>query len=116
MHGSELSFIQLLQQPTIRFHSDYPAAEAGTFQKRNFLDSNFPNKRGFGVSLGSWATTAIQDGNATRPAIKLITMEFPGCKGPEHYTAKELQLWSQQEISRYTTSVLEVFLKNKITD
>jgi hypothetical protein len=103
---------QLGQQPTVRYHSDYPAAAVGAIQKRNFFGSALPNKRGFGVSLGSWATTAVQDGNITRPAIQLITMEFPGCKSPEHFKDAHLQQWSQQEINRYTTSILEVFLKN----
>jgi hypothetical protein len=103
---------QLEQQPTVLYHSDHRAVQRGSFQKRNFTGSQLPNKRGFGVSLGSWATTAVEDGEGSRNAIRLLTMEFPGCRRPEDYKDTETQLWCKQEINRYTASIINVFLNN----
>lgn len=103
---------QLVVKPTAMYHSDHRAVPEGTFQKRNFEGSQLPNKRGYGVSLGSWATTAVADSNDGRNAIRLITMEFPGCKRPEDYKDEQQQLWCKQEIGRYTASIINIFLQN----
>ena len=102
---------RLAKKPTAMYHSDFRAAEEGAFQRRNFTGSQLPNKRGYGVSLGSWATTAV-DGEEGRKAIRLLTMEFPGCKRPEDYKDFQQQQWCKQEISRYTASIINVFLQN----
>jgi hypothetical protein len=103
---------QLVTKPTARYHNDFQAVSEGAFQKRNFMGSQLPNKRGFGVSLGAWATTAVADSDNSREAIRLLTMEFPGCKRPEDYKDVQQQLWCRQEISRYTASIINIFLQN----
>lgn len=103
---------QLEKKPTAMYHNDFRAVQAGVFQKRNFTGSHIPNKRGYGVSLGSWATTAVDDEQEGRMAICLLTMEFPGCKRPEDYKNTQLQLWCKQEVDRYTASIITVFLQN----
>jgi hypothetical protein len=105
--GNQLSF-----KPTAMYHSDHRAVCAGAIQKRNFMGSLLPNQRGYGTSLGSWATTAVEDSEYSRNAIRLLTMEFPGCKRPEDYTDANLQAWCQKEVDRYTASILSVFLQN----
>ena len=103
---------QLVQGATAMYHKDFRAVPAGAFQKRNLNGSQLPQKRGYGVSLGSWATTAVEKGEDARKAIRLLTMEFPGCKRPEDYKDTQWQLWCKQEIERYTTSIINVFLQN----
>lgn len=103
---------QLVKLPTAMYHSDFRAVQPGFFQKRNLAGSQLPNKRGFGVSLGAWATTAVAEGTNKRNAIRLLTMEFPGCKRPEDYKEAEQKLWCQQELDRYTASIKNVFLAN----
>jgi hypothetical protein len=103
---------RLAKKPTAMYHSDFRAVPQGAFQRRNFTGSQLPNKRGFGVSLGSWATTAVEGEEEGRKAIRLITMEFPGCKRPEDYKDLQQQIWCKQEINRYTASIINVFLQN----
>lgn len=100
------------KKPTALYHSDFRAVPEGAFQKRNLTGSHLPKKRGYGVSLGSWATTAVDDGADSRKAIRLLTMEFPGCKRPEDYKDVQQQQWCRQEIDRYTASIIHVFLQN----
>jgi len=100
------------KKPTAMYHSDFRAVPEGAFQKRNFAGSQLPNKRGYGVSLGSWATTAVDDGERSRKAIRLLTMEFPGCKRPEDYKDPQQQIWYKQQIGWYTASIVNVFLQN----
>lgn len=110
--GGCVSGNQLTKQPTALYYNDFPSAQSGAIQKRNFAGSQLPQKRGFGVSLGSWATTAVEDPIDGRTAIRLLTMEFPGCKRPEDYQDAESQLWCSQEVNRYIASITKVFLNN----
>ena len=112
-HGGQVPGNQLPRLPTALYYTDPQIAEAGTIQKRNTEGSRLPNERGSGVSLGSWAATAVCQGSSKyfRPAIRLITVEFPGYRRPEEYkTAAEQKRWSRQ-IDLYTASILNYFLE-----
>src|SRR5207237_3635166 len=52
---------RLDSNPKALYHSDPIPAPYGQWQERNLLGSKLPYNRGQGVSLGSWATTAIHD-------------------------------------------------------
>lgn len=104
----------LSKDPTALYHTDPHIAEAGTIQKRNTEGSKLPNHRGSGVSLGSWASTAVCNGNAQffRPAIRLITVEFPGYKkSAEYKTTVEQQKWSRQT-DIYAAAIINYFLED----
>ena len=102
----------LQHKPTALYYKDpLPVAE-GAFQPRNFKGSFIPGQRGGGVSLGTWAATAVvdkNDPNRNRDAMRIITMEFPGSKRPVDYK-KELQPHYAQQVSSYASSIRTVFL------
>ena len=71
--------------------------------------------KGQGVSLGGWASTAIEDTanpEYNRPAIRLITVEFPGYKRPIDYETIEQQNYYQQQVQLYAASIKTIFLGN----
>jgi len=103
----------LAKQPTALYYSDPHIAEAGTLQKRNTEGSKLPHQRGSGVSLGSWASTAVCNGNAEyfRSAIRLITVEFPGYKkSAEYKKPADQKRWSRQT-DLYAAAILNYFLE-----
>jgi hypothetical protein len=109
---------QLNKKPTALYYKDPVAVAEGAFQKRNFTGSYIPGKRGGGVSLGTWASTAVvdrEDPNKTRDAIRIITMEFPGSKRPVDYK-KELQSFYQQQVEIYATALRTIFLGDHFTE
>ena len=87
---------------------------AGQFQKRNFSGSFLPGKRGGGVSLGTWASTAVvneQDSTKNREAMRILTMEFPGSKRPIDYNLKKEQDFYQKQVELYAAALHDVFLQ-----
>jgi hypothetical protein len=102
----------LHKKPSALYYKDPVAVTAGSFQKRNFTGSVLPGQRGGGVSLGTWASTAVADETdptKNRDAIRLITMEFPGSKRPVDYK-KELQSFYQRQVEIYAVALKTVFL------
>lgn len=102
----------LQTQPTALYHNDPPPAAAGSWQKRNLHGSTLPQDRGYGVSLGSWAATAVCDenGNLVRSAARLITVEFPGYKPSTAYTDRVGKEQCRFNIQLYGAAVVSVFL------
>jgi hypothetical protein len=104
----------LHKKPTALYYKDPQPAPAGFFQMRNFSGSALPGKRGGGVSLGTWASTAVadqEDPTKNRDAIRILTMEFPGSRRPSDYTQINEQAFYQQNIELYAAALKNIFLK-----
>lgn len=101
-------------RPNALYHHDPPIAEPGFFQKRNFSGSCLTAGRGNGVSLGSWAATAVQDSlpGLNRPAITMLTLEFPGCKRPGDYADPAQREVVSKQIKVYAEAIRYVFLRS----
>ncbi len=100
------------KKPTALYYKDPPAAAAGMPQKRNFSGSPMPGHRGGGVSLGTWASTAVcdeADPAQSRDAIRILTMEFPGSKRPQDYH-KEVRAYYYRQVQLYASALKTVFL------
>jgi hypothetical protein len=117
-NGGYIPGNHLNKKPTALYYKDPAPVEAGAYQKRNYTGSVLPGKRGGGVSLGTWASTAVcdqQDPSKNRDAIRIITMEFPGSKRPVDHK-KELQPFYQRQVEIYATALKTVFLGNYFTE
>jgi hypothetical protein len=104
---------------TALYHKDPAAAPAGQFQNRNYNGSSLPGNRGSGTSLGTWATTAIEDNDTTeynRPAIRLLTVEFPGYWTPDQYKTVEKKVYFKKQVILYSTSLLNIFLQDNYVE
>ena len=100
-------------QPTALYYKDPVSVAAGLFQKRNMSGSPMPGHKGGGVSMGTWASTAVMDENnpnKNREAIRLITMEFPGSKRPVDYLQPQQRQYCQQQIEWYAAALKTIFL------
>jgi hypothetical protein len=114
-HGGYIPGNCLHKKPTALYYKDPAAAPAGSLQKRNFSGSSLPGKRGGGVSLGTWASTAVvdeRDPTKNREAMRILTMEFPGSKRPSDYTSKNQQAFYQQQVELYAAALKNIFLGN----
>jgi hypothetical protein len=104
---------KLQETPTALYYKDPPVAAPGHLQKRNCHGSVLSNNRGHGVSLGSWASTAVIDSvhaENNRPAIRLLTMEFPGYKRPLDYSPEQ-RPYQQKQVQLYAAAIQTVFLE-----
>jgi len=100
--------------PSSLYYCDFPAAATGTVQQRNLHGSKLSNHRGEGVSLGGWASTAVEDmahPGYNRDAMRILTMEFPGYKRPEDYTYITDQKYIETIVNLYAASIQNVFLQ-----
>ena len=105
-------------QPTTLYGSDPAIAPKGSLQQRNLQGSVLPNNLGTGVSLGAWGTTAVCDEGLSqynRPAMRVITVEFPGNKRPEDYTASERKEHEKQ-LQLYAAAISRVFLAQQFIE
>ena len=112
-NGGYIPGNRLNKKPTALYYKDPAPAPAGFLQKRNLSGSSLPGKRGGGVSLGTWASTAVADKKdpaKNRDAIRIITMEFPGSKRPVDHK-KELQAFYQQQVELYAAALKNIFLR-----
>jgi hypothetical protein len=110
---------KLEHSPTALYYKDPCIAPKGFLQKRNINSSVLIKGKGQGVSLGSWASTAIEDaGNPAnnRAAIRLITVEFPGYKRPADYNTITQQNYCQRQVQLYTAAIKTIFLGNHYTE
>lgn len=117
-NGGDAPGNNLYKRPRTLYHSDPPVAEPGQKQKRNLHGSRLPGNRGYGVSLGSWASTAVYDPqhqHFNRPAIRILTVEFPGCKRPEDYPDPFQQQQCRKHIELYAGAITAVFLSDFIS-
>jgi len=113
-NGGYIPGNQLHKNPTALYYKDPAPAPAGCLQKRNFSGSTVPGQRGGGVSLGTWASTAVVDKEnpgKRREAMRILTMEFPGSKRPSDYHSKTEQIYYQQNIELYAAALKNIFLK-----
>lgn len=111
-NGGNVPGNSLQQCPTALYCHDPEIAPAGYLQKRNLQGSPLPNNRGYGVSLGGWAATAVCDEESNRNAARLITVEFPGYKSSFNYSGEEKNHCTHN-IDLYTRAIKEIFLENK---
>jgi hypothetical protein len=105
------------QRPSALYYSDPVVAPSGKLQKRNLHGSRLPGNRGYGVSLGSWASTGVKDPldeNFNRAPIRLFTMEFPGCKRPIDYADPAARYNCSKEVDAYASSIRQVFLTERM--
>lgn len=103
---------RLDKKPTALYYKDPPASPAGMPQKRNFSGSPMPGHRGGGVSLGTWAATAVfdeTDPSQNRDAIRILTLEFPGSKRPADHK-KNLQAFYKKQVQLYASALKAIFL------
>jgi hypothetical protein len=99
------------------YHNDPYIAEQGQLQIRNLCGSQLNNLLGCGVSLGTWASTAVCDTAQlfkNRSAMRVITVEFPGNKRPVDYTAAERKEIEKQ-VQLYASAISNIFLNNHCT-
>jgi hypothetical protein len=114
-HGGNVNGNNLYSNPTALYYKDPEPAPAGSFQKRNMAGSVLDANRGNGVSLGTWASTAVTDDvdpSKNRDAMRIITMEYPGCKRPADYKNPAEQLFQQRQVEIYASSIRLIFLGN----
>lgn len=109
---------KLATAPTALYYKDPAVVAAGQWQPRSCQGSVLPGGRSRGVSLGSWASTAVSDATAAannRAAMRLITMEFPGYKRPQDYDAAQQPLVEKQ-VRLYAAAILQIFLDEQYVE
>jgi hypothetical protein len=112
-NGGDAPGNNVFKHPSSIYHSDPPVAAPGQKQQRNLHGSRLPNNRGYGVSLGSWASTAVSDPanpKYDRPAIRLLTVEFPGCKRPADYSDPAKRQYYRDQVTAYAGAITSIFL------
>jgi hypothetical protein len=117
--GAKVPGNNLEQHPAALYYKDPAIAQKGFLQKRNINGNVLIKGKGHGVSLGSWASTAIEDAdNPTnnRAAIRLITAEFPGSKRPADYKTITEQNDCRQLVQLYSKAIQTIFLGNYYTE
>jgi len=103
------------KEPTALYYKDPVPAPAGFIQKRNMTGSFLNANRGNGISLGTWASTAVVDQDNpknNRDAMRILTMEYPGYKRPFDYGSKSEQQFQQRQIELFAASIRTIFLGN----
>jgi hypothetical protein len=96
--------------PSVLYYKDPAIVEQGTFQKRNLMGAKLNDDRGAGVSLGSWATTAVCDQKAPRDAMRLLTVEFPGYQSYMQCINEEAIQKRFMNVYLYAAAVTGIFL------
>lgn len=117
--GGDVPGNKINTHPSALYYKDPSIAAAGNMQVRNAFGSSLPAHRGHGVSLGTWASTAVNDDDfpeANRAAMRLITIEFPGYKSPEHYSTVYQQQHKEKLVKLYASSILDVFLAKNYSE
>lgn len=103
---------RLASHPTAVYYKDPAVVAPGRWQPRNCYVGCSPQNPAHGVTLGSWASTAVHDPEneaANRPAIRMLTMEFPGYKRPQDYLASQ-QPYFEKQLDVYTAAIQHIFL------
>lgn len=113
--GGKVPGNSLPQTPSALYYHDPEVAAAGFFQKRNYLGSAIPNNRGYGSSLGGWASTAVCDERGRRDAARLITVEFPGYEPSFAYEGENQKAY-MLNIQLYATAVRRIFLEKDFVE
>jgi|GEM_PF-676593 len=97
--------------PTALYYLDPKPAARGDMQQRNLVGANMKGKIN-GVSLGSWASTAVcdEENNYQRKASRILTVEFPGYKKPAEYKFAEDRKWYSELVGLYADAIQTYFL------
>lgn len=106
---------QLNKRPTALYYKDPVPVAAGQFQKRNVKGSILPGQKGGGISLGTWASTAVfnpADPSKNREAMRILTIEFPGSKRPIDYDTIAERSFFQRQVELYASAIKSVFLQD----
>lgn len=114
--GGDLQGNTLKNRPSARYPNDPQIAPANEWQRRTVCGSSLPGNKGCGVSLGSWATTAVDDNSASfynRDAITLLTMEFPGYKRSIDYVVKKDREYIKKQVQLFALSIQKIFLNEE---
>ena len=104
----------LEKKATALYYKDPLPVAKGLFQERNLSGSSLSFNRGYGISLGTWGSTAIScagDSQMNRAAMRIITMEFPGYKRSHDYKNKKQQNYFMQQVQLYASSIEMIFLR-----
>ena len=105
---------QLGKKPTALYYKDPIPVSKGNFQQRNFSGSSLANNRGSGISLGTWASTAISDTTKpmlSREAMRILTIEFPGYKRPGDYKNVNQKDYFNKQVEVYASAIEKIFLR-----
>lgn len=110
--GGNVAGNNLKKRPTALYYKDPKPVPAGEFQPRNMTGSVLNANRGSGVSLGTWGSTSVVDEDSVfnRPAMHIITIEYPGCKRPSDYSKKQERAFHQKQVIAFAEAVRKVFL------
>ncbi|WP_132055941.1 M14 family metallopeptidase [Pseudocnuella soli] len=103
--------------PTALYHSDPAVAPKGCQQKRTVQGGNSGHQRGFGVSLGSWASTserAYEESAIPRSAAMMLTVEFPGSRRTIDYEQDADKLACRKNVQAYASAIVSVMLQQGV--
>jgi hypothetical protein len=117
--GGNVAGNKLDEGATALYYKDPAPAPAGFIQKRNMAGSALNAHRGCGISLGTWASTAVRDSSDpahNREAIRIITMEYPGCKRPGDYPVDRDAAFHQNQVGIFAGSIHQIFLQDYFTE
>ena len=113
-NGGYIPGNQLNKKPTALYYKDPTPVGKGSFQKRNFSGSSLANNRGSGISLGTWASTAVSDAKdplLNREAMRILTIEFPGYKRPVDYRDVKQKNYFNRQVEVYALAIEKIFLR-----
>ncbi|MBC7949814.1 MAG: hypothetical protein H7Y42_18160 [Chitinophagaceae bacterium] len=108
VYGNRLS-----KHPTALYYKDPTPVAPGQLQKRNMTGTVLVAKRGSGVSLGTWGSTAVVDESNpsnNRDAMRILTFEYPGYKRPQDYKTPAQQLLQQKQVGLFAEAIAKIFL------
>ena len=110
--GGNVAGNRLKSVPTALYYLDPKPAAVGDKQERNLIGTNLRGKIN-GVSLGGWASTAVCDetNNYSRPAMRIVTIEFPGYKTFSEYKFADDRKWYNDLVTLYASSIQNYFLQ-----
>lgn len=109
-NGGNVPGNSLQKSPTALYYNDPEIAATGLFQKRNLHGSALSNNRGYGVSLGGWASTSVCDEGGKRDAARILTVEFPGYKPSLAYFGDDKNRCTLN-IQLYAGAIRKIFLE-----
>lgn len=118
-NGGYIPGNRLDKGPTALYYKDPTPVNKGNFQKRNLSGSSLGNNRGGGISLGTWASTAVSDANnptLNREAMRILTIEFPGYKRPDDYKEAMQKDHFRRQVDLYASAIEKIFLKEYLVE
>jgi hypothetical protein len=103
---------RLESAPTALYYSDPPPAPVGKKQVRSYQRSGV-DKKAHGVTLGTWCSTAVCSSEPAyeRPAIRTLTLEFPGYKKVGEYSTAVERENAYRMMQAYASSIRQCFLQ-----